>query len=61
MKSVLEIQVRHRFPLPLSLKELEGILTEEWLDIPFKTIQKLYKSIHRRIKAVIAANGRQIP
>ena len=27
--SVLKTQVGHRFSLPLSLKELEGILTEE--------------------------------
>ena len=27
--SVLEIQVRHQSPLPSSLKELDGILTEK--------------------------------
>ena len=36
--SVLEIQVRHRYPLPSSLKELGTIMTEEWLKIPLKTI-----------------------
>ena len=42
---VLEIQVRHQFPLPSSLKELEGFLTEEWLKISLETIHKLYGSI----------------
>ena len=59
--SVLEIQVRHRFPPPSSLKELEGILTEEWLAIPLETIHKLYESIPRRIEAVIAAKGGPTP
>ncbi|KAF2352508.1 hypothetical protein FHG87_016735 [Trinorchestia longiramus] len=59
--SVLEIQVRHRFPPPSSLKELEGILTEEWLGIPLETIHKLYESIPRRIEAVIAAKGGPTP
>ncbi|KAF2351494.1 hypothetical protein FHG87_017748 [Trinorchestia longiramus] len=59
--SVLEIQVRHRFPPPSSLKELEGILTEEWLAIPLETIHKFYESIPRRIEAVIAAKGGPTP
>uniref|UniRef100_A0A672Z426 MCF.2 cell line derived transforming sequence-like 2 n=1 Tax=Sphaeramia orbicularis TaxID=375764 RepID=A0A672Z426_9TELE len=59
--SVLDIQVRCRFPPPSSLKELEGILTEEWLKIPLETIHKLYESIPRRIEAVIAAKGGPTP
>ena len=53
-----KIQVRHRFPLPSSLKELQDILTEEWLKIPLEAIHKLYEAIPWRIDAVIAARGR---
>ncbi|XP_073446393.1 uncharacterized protein [Dendrobates tinctorius] len=53
--SILEIQVRRRFPPPSSLKELEGVLTEEWAIIPLEAIHTLYESIPRRIEAVIAA------
>ena len=59
--SVLEIQVRHRIPLPLSLNELEGILTEEWFKISLETIHMLYESILWRIDAVITTRGGQTP
>jgi transposase len=32
--SVLEARVRNRFPPPTSLKQLEGVLQEEWYRIP---------------------------
>ncbi|KAF2351833.1 hypothetical protein FHG87_017410 [Trinorchestia longiramus] len=59
--SILEIQVGNRFPPPSSLKELEGILTEEWAKIPLETIPNLYESIPLRIEAVIAAKGGPTP
>ena len=59
--SILEIQVRSRFPPPSSLKELEGVLTEEWAKIPLETIHNLFESIPRRIEAVIAAKGGPTP
>uniref|UniRef100_A0A0K0FBA8 DDE_3 domain-containing protein n=1 Tax=Strongyloides venezuelensis TaxID=75913 RepID=A0A0K0FBA8_STRVS len=46
---------------PSFLKELEGILTEEWFAIPLRTIHKLYESIPRRIEAVIASKGKCTP
>ena len=59
--SILEIQVRSRFLPPSSLKELEGVLTEEWAKIPLETIHNLFESIPRRIEAVIAAKGGPTP
>ena len=48
------------FLLP-TVKQLEGVLTEEWAKIPLETIQNLYQSIPRRIEAVIAAKGGPTP
>ena len=59
--SILEIQVRSRFPPPSSLKELEDVLAEEWDKIPLETIHNLYESIPRRIDAVIAAKDGPTP
>ena len=55
------IQVRHRFPLPSFLKELEDILTEEWLKISLETTHKLNELIFWRIDTVIVARGGQTP
>ena len=59
--SILEVQLRSRFPPPSSLKELEAVLTEEWAKIPLKTIENLYESIPRRINAVLASKGGPTP
>ena len=53
--SILEMQVRIRFPPPPSVIELEEVLTEEWVKISLEAIHNLYESIPRRIEAVIAA------
>jgi len=53
---VLESRVRSRFP-PSSLKQLE----EKWYSIPLQSIQNLYKSIPRRIQAVLQVNGGPTP
>ena len=52
--SVLKIQLRQKFQLPSSLKELKDILT-----VSLETIHKLYVSIPWIIDAVIAARGGQ--
>ena len=39
--SVLESRVRSRFPPPLSVKQVEDVLYEEWYIIPLETIQNL--------------------
>ena len=49
--SILEIQVRSRFPPPSS----------EWAKTPLETIHNLYESIPRRIETVIAAKGGPTP
>jgi hypothetical protein len=48
--------VRNRFPPPTSLKQLEDVLQEEWYKIRLERVQNLYKSIPRRIAAVLKAN-----
>jgi hypothetical protein len=47
--SVLKTRIRNRFPPPKSLKQPE----EEWYKILLETVQNLYKSISRRIAAVL--------
>lgn len=39
---VLRQRVRNRFPALSSLKQLSGILIEEWNKIPLETIQNLF-------------------
>jgi hypothetical protein len=58
--SVLETVVVNRFPPPMSLKQLEGVL-QEWYKIPLETVQNLYKSILRRIAVVLRAKGGRPP
>jgi hypothetical protein len=50
---VLETRVRTRFPPPISLKQLEDVLQEEWYKIPVEIVQNSYESIPRRIAAVL--------
>jgi hypothetical protein len=47
--------VRNRFPPPTSLKQLEDVLKKELYKILLETVQNLYKSIPRRIVAVLKA------
>jgi hypothetical protein len=58
--SVSESRVRSRFP-PLSLKQPEDVLREEWYNIVLQTVQNLDESTARRIQAVLQANGGPIP
>jgi hypothetical protein len=51
--------VRYRFPPPTSLKQLEGVLQEEWYKIPVETVQNLHEPIPRRIAAVLKAKVAQ--
>jgi hypothetical protein len=46
--------VRGRLPPPTSLKQLEDV-QEEWYKVPLEVVQNLYKSIPRRIMAVLKA------
>ena len=57
MWCVFELQVRNRYPPPSCLKELETVLTEEWLKITLEEVSKLYYSIPRRIEALQKAGG----
>lgn len=42
---------------PHNLDELWKVLEEEWYKIPKEYIDKLYKSLPKRVKAVIEAKG----
>ena len=53
--SVLESNLRARYPPPSSLTELANVLQEEWYKIPLQIIQDLYLSIPRRLQAVLQA------
>jgi hypothetical protein len=53
--------MRNRFPRPISLKELEDELPEEWYNIPLETVQNLYEFITRRTAAVLKAKGGPSP
>jgi transposase InsO family protein len=59
--SVLETRLRNRFPSPMSVKQLEDVLQEEWYNIPLETVQNLYESIPRRTAAVLHAKEGPIP
>jgi hypothetical protein len=54
--SVLESEVRSRFPPPSSLKQLEDVLNEVSCNIPLETVHNLYQSVPRRVQAVLRAN-----
>jgi hypothetical protein len=49
--------VKNRFHPPISLKQLENVLQEEWYKIPLETVENLYESISRRTAAVLNAKG----
>jgi hypothetical protein len=53
--------VRHRFPPPTSLKQLEEVLQEKWYTIPLETVQNLSESIPRMILVALKAKGCPIP
>jgi hypothetical protein len=53
--SVLETRTRNIFPPPTMLKQLEGVLQEEWYKIPLGTVQNLCESIPRRTANVLEA------
>jgi hypothetical protein len=59
--SVLETIVRNRFPPPISLKQFEDVLQEQWNMIPLETVQNLYKSTPRRVVAVLKAENGPTP
>jgi hypothetical protein len=59
--SVLETRIRNRLLPPISVKQFEDVLPEEWHKISLKTVQNLYKSIQVRITAVLKAKGGQTP
>jgi hypothetical protein len=53
--------VKNRFAPPASLKKVEDVLPEEWYKIPLETVQNLYRSIPRRIVAVLKAHDGPAP
>jgi hypothetical protein len=53
--------VRNRLPPPTTVKQLEGVLQEEWYRIPLETVQNLYESIPRSTAAVLKAKGGPTP
>jgi transposase len=59
--SVLGTRVRNRFPPPASLKQLEGVIQDEWYKIPLETVHTLYESIPRTIAAVLKAKRGPTP
>lgn len=54
---VLDRKVRTRDPPPRTLPELRQALAAEWNNIPLATVNRLINSMHRRIRAAIAARG----
>jgi hypothetical protein len=52
--------MRNRFQPPTSLKQLEGVLQEQF-KIPLETVQNFYESIPRRTVAVFKAKGGPTP
>jgi hypothetical protein len=59
--SVLKTRVRNRFPPSTTIKQLEGVPEEEQYKILLETVQNLYKSIPRRIAAVLKPKDGPIP
>jgi hypothetical protein len=49
--------VRNRFPSPTPVKQLEGDLQEEWYKILLEMVRNFYRSIPRRITAVLKTKG----
>jgi hypothetical protein len=53
--------MRYRFSPTTPLKQLKGVLPEEWCKIPLETVQNLYDSVVRRTAAVLKAKGGPTP
>ena len=53
----LDRRVRQRQRVPRTLRELAVALQEEWRRIPQERIQRLIRSVPRRVQAVIRARG----
>ena len=53
-------RLRRRQPQPRNRRELGATLQEEWQNIPMPTIQRLVRSMRRRLRTVIANNGGHI-
>ena len=54
---ILDRKVRARDPPPSTIPGLRRALAEEWDNIPVGTVNRLINSMHRRIRAAIAARG----
>ena len=52
--------VRRRQPPPVTLRQLEIALREEWTNIPQHRIRRLVRSMPRRCRACVAARGGHI-
>jgi transposase len=44
---------------PKNKEDLHAKILEEWENFPQETIQDLYDTMHRRIEALVQANGHQ--
>lgn len=53
----LDRRIRKRHPAPTTHDELRQALREEWNNISIREINGLINSMHRRIRAAMAANG----
>ena len=53
-------KIRNRNPAPHNVAELTAALQDEWQNIPMRTVNRLMGSMHRRIRAAIAARGGHI-
>ena len=51
------VRVRKRRNPPATLAQLRNALTDEWKNIPMRTVNALLNSIQRRIRAATAARG----
>ena len=53
-------KIRNRNPAPHNVAELTAAFQDEWQNIPMRTVNHLKWSMHRRIRAAIAARGGHI-
>jgi transposase len=53
----LERRLKKRAVHPKNKSELEVAVKEEWLKIPYETLEKLIESMPRRIEACISNDG----
>jgi len=54
---ILKVQIGRREKRPTSIHELWEVALEEWELIPLDMVQNLYKSMPRRVEAVLKARG----